>query len=1394
MTDGPRQPEAPPGRWPIERRWLHIRRGNEPQAIATPELKDIPALALLGPAGSGKTTEARRLAQLERADGRLVRECRLADYSGSVDELRHELDRLTDRANATTSIYLDALDEAMVPLRRAWRVIASWIDERLVPIGASVRITCRSAVWPAGLASEFADAEDGAARSGTAFLQPLDTDDVIAAATSAGLDGAAFMEQVRRFRADALASNPLTLELLIRLSRRGDLPTSLGELFDRGMRELAEDRYERFELETALRLSPEEILGAAERLACAVVLTGRETIDLSNGPPPGHLSPQELEALNEDGSRALDRATLAVIGASGLCDSDAPATFRFAHRQIAECLAGCRLARMLPHQARGLLANPAGAAEGVAGPLRETAAFAAMRSAGIAEWIAATDPEVVGLSDVADDELRRTAALGLLDRCRRGELTDAQVGRGEIILDGLRYEGAEADLRPVLRERGPGCDDVLECAIELIETWKLSSMSDDLADLMLDHTAPPQARKSAGYALVKMGTDEAKAKTRSLVAGGACDDLAELKGLALRCNWPQNLTIPELLNALTGRPKSNFHGAYDGFLWELERSGFNAGGFAAEGLRWAKSHLGRMGDTDPLHRIAVRVVHDAVDRLDEPGVVAELMNIMRRCASAHIDSPFGPLRRAGFVRADEEPELRPALQVNQDARRRLIDALASSSMSERDLRWLAPRTPHLCTLEDFPWLIERACGAARPMKERENYLHIARSLRWTSDSTCVEAWLGARGRDPVGRVLDFPLSVELASEEANKMREQWALMYDRDSPREPVALDPPPQERVLRLLELAETKDPRFFFNLCREMTLEPMSTHYGFERFLVRSPGWESAPESVRRRIVDAAKRFLMSETEAPEMCRKEPLNSILPGGMAAIWLVLDVESEWLESRASEWWRLWCWYILRELHPHMHEEPEEPKSATVAMLHRCAPDAVRAELIRLASNDDGGSASLLSSLLELAEPVLDAELNREMVERLAGGTVRPDCVFTVAEFILRRDPGPALAACLSRLDATGPVADETPSVQVAVALLNERILESWGEVSRFVEQNPEHGRRVLALFAHGGRSGRRDDDAPGPIARLDPSQLGQLVGLLLEFFPPESDPEYEGAHSVAPDDSARELRNQLISALGNREDQGAVDALKDLERRFGARYPWLRRPRARAERARRLSQWLPLPLDVIGEVLRSADGRLVRSEDDVLEGIRLAIQGYERHLRQEGADSVEDLWNTAAGRAPSPKVEEHVSSKICGAIRSYFEDLAIAADREVEIHRRAVRAAGGEPGSELDVLVQVPARGTIRGSQIRIPIEVKLSHNPEVKTAMKAQLVDRYMPQLGAMHGVYVVAWMDAPAGSGLASAHRPKWASIEDAGADLKRQAADLAESQDVTIIPIVFDASLR
>ena len=268
-----------------------------------------------------------------------------------------------------------------------------------------------------------------------------------------------------------------------------------------------------------------------------------------------------------------------------------------------------------------------------------------------------------------------------------------------------------------------------------------------------------------------------------------------------------------------------------------------------------------------------------------------------------------------------------------------------------------------------------------------------------------------------------------------------------------------------------------------------------------------------------------------------------------------------------------------------------------------------------------------------------------------------------------------------------------------------------------------------------------------------------------------------------------------MISHLSRLEDSDAVEALRQLERRFVGRYPWLRRPRSQAERAFRLSRWLPCPIDVIGDVLAAGDRRLMRSEEDVVDGIEYAVDAYASALRADGGESVEDLWNTATGTDPTPKSEEHVSSKLCAAVRSYFQEYAVAADREVEIHRRSFsRAQGGEPGSEVDILVQFSGRGTVSGDAVRVPVEVKLSFNNEAKTGFRTQLADRYMPELGASHGVYVVVWMDLPPSVELQAKHRPKWPSMESAREDLRQEAERLGKEKDVRVRSVLVDASLR
>lgn len=61
-----------------------------------------------------------------------------------------------------------------------------------------------------------------------------------------------------------------------------------------------------------------------------------------------------------------------------------------------------------------------------------------------------------------------------------------------------------------------------------------------------------------------------------------------------------------------------------------------------------------------------------------------------------------------------------------------------------------------------------------------------------------------------------------------------------------------------------------------------------------------------------------------------------------------------------------------------------------------------------------------------------------------------------------------------------------------------------------------------------------------------------------------------------------------------------------------------------------------------------------------------------------------------------------------------------------------------------------------------------------------------------GARHGVYVVAFLDAP---NLRAGHRPRWRTIDAARTDLTKQAADVLQvaAGSVAVLPVVLDARL-
>ena len=431
--------------WNLERTW-QVTIDDKTEELSTVELSRFRCVVMLGAAGAGKTTEAERLASHESALGKHVRPCRLAEfrrYVGGFERAASHALRRGERRYSPLPRCIRRGDDTGTPPLACDKVLDRDQAPRYrhrhpdyMSPGSFGQVSFSDVV------REYAGHESFS----TAFLQPLDDGDISVAAVSLGIDPEAFLEQLESTRARSLAGQPLALRMLMKLHQSEcGLPSSLSELFEKGIERLVSDPQERHDIGTQSPIPTAAMIVAAEWLACYTMLSGREIVCFGEEPfaectkrsrfrfevylggPPCHRFLRDLRL-----HCPLRRSVLAIDSLLSFWEAVA-------------------LPRLPAHQARALLASPDGWSNGIAGPLRETAAFAAMFNPDLAEWMSACDPDVIGLSDVADSNLRRKATLALLDRFRRKEMTDAQLWPGDVELRGLQYDAAAADLRSVIR-------------------------------------------------------------------------------------------------------------------------------------------------------------------------------------------------------------------------------------------------------------------------------------------------------------------------------------------------------------------------------------------------------------------------------------------------------------------------------------------------------------------------------------------------------------------------------------------------------------------------------------------------------------------------------------------------------------------------------------------------------------------------------------------------------------------------------------------------------------------------------------------------------------------------------------------------------------------------------
>jgi hypothetical protein len=143
-----------------------------------------------------------------------------------------------------------------------------------------------------------------------------------------------------------------------------------------------------------------------------------------------------------------------------------------------------------------------------------------------------------------------------------------------------------------------------------------------------------------------------------------------------------------------------------------------------------------------------------------------------------------------------------------------------------------------------------------------------------------------------------------------------------------------------------------------------------------------------------------------------------------------------------------------------------------------------------------------------------------------------------------------------------------------------------------------------------------------------------------------------------------------------------------------------------------------------------------VRNGDELLALVLESLHRAQEALGVHDTPEARFLWDEHSRR---PKDESAVSDWVKNFLQRDLKDSGVIAAREVEIYKRIGAPRGASTDIHIDVSSQ--ARDGSR-EQVKVIVEVKGPWNPELKSAMKTQLLEDYLTNSDARHGIYLSSW----------------------------------------------------
>lgn len=1333
-----------------------LRRAHPKTPAMLTELGRYRALVLLGEPGIGKSTtleaEAARVFAEAIDDETVSIHVDLRAFSS--DTLLHQRVFGSPEFIAWTKstshlvLHLDSLDEALLRIDSIANLLASELP-RYPTSRMSLRITCRTAVWPGGILEPSLNRLWGADAVGVFELAPLRRRDVVVAAEMLGLDADGFIRELYAANAVPFAIKPLTLNLLLGLFQRdGRLPRSVAELYTHGCLKLCEEANpSRRNARRLGDLNPAQRFRVAARLAAATMLANRYAIwtgPEADGVPEEDIPLSILSRAREEGdfpSFDTSEDNVREVLDTGLFTSRGGELMGWAHQSYAEFLAAQYLIekKVSASNILKILLHPAG---GLVPQLASVTAWIASLSREIRETLIESEPLVLLQGDLSSWSDTDLAALtsSLLIAFEKKNVRDFIPGIADYYAK-LAHPQLAKLLRGYMTD--PAKNAICRrAAIMIAQSCTVAELQPELLKIALDPVCDPDLRARAVAALGKCGDETVPPQMLVLARGELGPDPVDgIKGHALTILWPKHLSAAELFATIT-RPNEGHVGAYVMFLTGTLPESLAIADFPTA-LEWAASFVAKAGHSGDFHRksLADSILIRAWLHIDRPEIIAPLLQYVFASLSGSHELLRGTGRR-------EQEQFRVTLKSDAARRQSFLLALTKRNVERIDIFHLI--RAGLLQREDFHWLLTQ-CSNGKPGGSSVNGETLCNMIEMAfdrDDQSHFQALYDAALKWPPlwshfrGVFEGLPLD----SADAHQLRKNQRMLKELED-RRPPPVTPPPAERVAKLLNQFAAGEWRRWSDLNRELTLTPTSTVYGddLEYSITRMPGWIAADATTRQRIVSAAEQYLtIGETSIKEWIGTTSPYFIDLAAYRAFVLLKELEPAVYEQIPAAIWAKWSPAIASipkytgSGRPKLHIE-------VVADALAAAPagfvNAIRQIMIverARAATDAGAGVPPGTSFFVLrdVDGCWDSdELKQGIFVELCDETNSDDQFRTILEVLLTAGFAPAQDHAAGILAADH--ADTGSRALIAASALAIYCAAAWPAIWARISGDPDFARR---FFLNLGTSYRFQDSV---FAELTEQQCAEAYVLLLQLFPPSNDPQHRPgqAHFVGPHESLAHMRDGLIPQIVNRGTPAAVSAMRwivtllpDLR--------WLSFHLRDAEQMMRTKTWSPLsPRDVF-RLTDSQDRLLVQSADDLCELLMDTLRKYEAELHGEQTP-VRSLWDRqGGGNLFRPIEEDGLSDHVSLFLQRELVERAIVANREVEVGR----VPGAPVGKRTDIRIDAIKR-SIDGSAfdtITAVIETKGCWNRALLTALTSQLYDDYLVRLRAPVGFYLVGWFD--------------------------------------------------